>query len=65
MHLKPKHLFQYPKEAEMQQVRQRSKSIAEFIFPNGIKCTPLNIRKIHEMQEELEKVLFQIVLNRF
>ena len=53
--------YMYPQVAELRQVRIRSKTIADFVFPNGVKCIPITTDNV---QMALDEVLFQIPLNR-
>ena len=53
--------YQYPPVAALKQVKIRSQSIVDFVFPNGVKCIPVHSANL---TDALEKVLCQIPSNR-
>jgi hypothetical protein len=53
--------YQYPQVAALKQVKVRSHSIVDFVFPNGVKCIPITH---HNLGDALDDVLYQIPLNR-
>ena len=57
----PKFDYQYPQVAALKQVKIRSNSIVDFVFPNGVKCIPINKKNL---SDALDDVLYQIPLNR-